>query len=551
MSTPATEPEPPEDQESANQSPAANKAKRRPPRMTPPWHVYLLLLLWVAAIFALPAFGAEWDPAIINLIVQSLGALVFLNALVWFCFFSGHPRLLRYGLLGAIVLLVAGVLTTHRMHTTGAMTVAFERRPWFARWMGDAGRPEPVVTDPTAIELTATPDDYPRFLGIDVNGVIPDVRLARDWQAHPPQELWRVRVGEAWSGFAVVNGYAVTMEQYQNEELITCYRLADGRLEWKHATPGRHDTVMGGIGPRSTPTIDDSKVYALGASAMLSCLDGANGKSLWTVDLREKFQLGSDAGVAWGRAAAPLIVDDLVVVPVGGPPGGPYVSLAAFNKETGELVWQGGEQQVSYSSPMLAEISGVRQILIFNEGTFAGHDPETGKQSWITDWPGNSSGNATCSQPLVVGDDQLLLSKGYGGGSRLIQLSQTAGEWKLETLWEKSSLMKSKYSTPVLYQGALYGLSDGIMQSVDLKAGKLNWRGGRYGYGQILLAGDLLLVVAEDGRLLLLDPTPEKLSELGEIQALEGKTWNTFALSGDLLLLRNSTEAVCYRLQQR
>ncbi len=130
------------------------------------------------------------------------------------------------------------------------------------------------------------------------------VRLARDWQARPPRLVWRHEIGAGWATFAAVNGFALTMEQRGDEELVTCYEVATGTLRWFHALPSRHQTVMGGVGPRATPTIRDGRVYALGATGILRCLDGATGQPVWTEDLLARIGITPDedlSGIAWGR----------------------------------------------------------------------------------------------------------------------------------------------------------------------------------------------------------------------------------------------------------
>jgi outer membrane protein assembly factor BamB len=141
---------------------------------------------------------------------------------------------------------------------------------------------------------------------------------------------------------------------------------------------------MGGVGPRSTPTIAGGRVYALGATGILQCLEGSTGKLVWEHNLLEIYgltQAESELEVMWGRAASPLVVDDLVVVPAGGK-SGKTRSLVAFRAEDGEKVWEAGTDQIAYASPSLATLGGQRQIVIVNEKTVTGHDPATGKQLW-------------------------------------------------------------------------------------------------------------------------------------------------------------------------
>jgi outer membrane protein assembly factor BamB len=197
---------------------------------------------------------------------------------------------------------------------------------------------------------------------------------------------------------------------------------------------------------------------------------------------------------------------------------------------------------------MLAELAGVQQLLWYSGQGISGHDVENGRVLWSFPW--TNSEQVICSQPIpqAGGKDQVFASNGYGKGSALVRVNQSAnGSWSVEPIWQ-SRYMKTKFTSPILYQGYVYGLDDGILACLDLKNGKLRWKGGRYGHGQILLAGDLLLVLAENGIVVLVDPSPEALHQLGQFQALSGKTWSNPALAGKYLLVRNDHEAACYEL---
>jgi outer membrane protein assembly factor BamB len=305
------------------------------------------------------------------------------------------------------------------------------------------------------------------------------------------------------------------------------------------------------VGPRSTPTISGGKVYALGATGVLRCLDGSTGSLVWSHDLLADYGVkpGDDEkSIAWGRAASPLIVDQTVVVPAGGPRGGPHVSLVAYDKETGEKIWEGGHEQVSYSSPSLATIDGTIQIIIVNESSITGHVPATGAVLWRFEWPGTSNMDASTSQAVPIGEGQFFVSKGYNGGATIFQLQREGETWSATELWKNPRLMKTKFTNVAVKDGFVYGLSDGILECIDLAGRKRAWKQGRYGHGQLLRIGDLLLVVSEIGELILVEANPREHVELGRFQALDGQTWNNPALAGGHLLVRNAEEAACYEL---
>ena len=342
------------------------------------------------------------------------------------------------------------------------------------------------------------------------------------------------------------------MEQRGLLELTTCYNLENGKIVWSHSTEARYQNKLGGIGPRSTPTIHNGRVYSLGVTGKLHCLEGSSGRVLWEKDLPSAFGISSaeDAEtVYYGRANSPLIVGSAVVIPAGGSPEKGIHSLVAYDLQTGDELWRGGDAQISYSSPSLVELCGQQQILIVNEQSVSSHDPLTGKMLWSYPWPGNNLANSNSSQPVAIDGDKVLLSKGYGTGAMLLQIS--AGDesgWKAEEIWKKHNVLRTKFANVVVDGPYTYGLSDGILQCVETRTGKVRWKRGRYGHGQILLVGNHILVLAENGMVHLVAADPQRHRELGKFQAIEGTSWNNLCLFGPYLLVRNSQEAACYKL---
>jgi outer membrane protein assembly factor BamB len=409
---------------------------------------------------------------------------------------------------------------------------------------------------PRAVEggvdlATTTADDFPQFLGPDRNAEIEGPLLATDWRSKRPAKVWTREIGAGWSGFAVVNGYAVTLEQRGELELTTCYEIETGEPIWSNGVESRHQTVPGGVGPRSTPTIHGGRVYTLGAVGMLSCLDGASGEVLWRRDLLEEIGLTQEedvAQIAWGRSASPLVDDGRVIVPLGGKDG---PSLAAYDALKGDLLWAQGKHQIGYSSPIIAELDGSRQIVLVCEDFVCGFDANSGSPLWEYGWPGKSNASPNVSQPVPAGDSRLLVSKGYAHGAALLRISNNDDNWSVEEIWRRHTVMKTKFTTAIVHEDHVYGLDDSILECVELATGKRKWKGGRFGHGQILRVGDVLLVQAEQGDIHLVAFNSAKFEPLTKTNALTGKTWNNPALYGQLLLLRNAQQAVCLRVPLR
>jgi outer membrane protein assembly factor BamB len=380
--------------------------------------------------------------------------------------------------------------------------------------------------------------DYPQFLGPARDGRLPGVRLARDWKARPPRELWRRPMGAGWAGFSVVGGRLFTLEQHGPDEVATSYALATGEPIWSHKDAALYANVIGGDGPRTVPTVVGEQVFVMGATSQLRALDRATGQLRWLRDLTAEHAVKLPE---WGRSSSPLVVDGRVIVQVG---AGERGALAAYDAVTGELVWTGGNDGIGYASPILAELAGERQVVSFNAGSVTGHRLADGQELWRFAWPNQQ---VNVSTPLVLPGDRVFASSGYGVGGKLFAVSREGDSWTTKLLWE-SPRLKAKFTNVVVQGEFLYGLDDGVLTCIDLATGERRWKAGRYGHGQVLLVGELLLVQTEEGEIVLVDPNPEALTELGSFRAFEGKTWNPLTFAAPYLVLRTDREAAVFEL---
>jgi len=529
-----------------------------PPSRWPTTRVWVTVASLLAAIVLVrggglaAAFGDVIDAAVVNIVTLILAFTACVSLVVWFLRESGFSRRLKWGVAAGLALLVAAGCALLRVERVSGDLV-----PEFAwRWSRSRdfllAKPTTPAAAAAAPGWTARPGDYPRFLGADGSAAIADVRLDADWQARPPVELWRRPLGAGWSAFATCGDHAVTLEQRGDEEFVTAYALASGEGEWAVAVPARHQTVLGGVGPRSTPAIADGVVYATGATGWLHAIDGASGRVLWKKDVLADLGIDPAAhamAVAWGRSGSPLVVDDLVVVPGGGPrPEGP-AALVAYAREDGQRRWVAGDRQIAYASPVLATFAGRRMVVTVNEGEAAGYDPADGTLVWRCDWPGHSNSDASCSQPVPIDDRTVLLSKGYGAGAALFRfVDPTAVPWSVEAVWRAEGVLKTKFTNVVRREEHVYGLSDGILECVRVADGSRAWKGGRYGQGQVMLVGDMLVVQSESGEVVLVAADPAAHRVRARLAALDGQTWNNPCLAGDVLLVRNAEEAACFRV---
>ena len=381
--------------------------------------------------------------------------------------------------------------------------------------------------------------EFAQFLGPNRDATITGVALSRDWAAKAPVELWRRPLGLGWSGFAVADDIAVTLEQRQGEELVVAYALENGQVLWSQLNDAGFESAMTGDGPRSTPAIGDGEVFVVGARGTLSALDLKTGELIFRRNILE------DSGgtrPSHGVSASPLLLGDHVVVLAGGGSGS---SLIAYDRSTGERSWSGGDEPAAYSSPFLATLAGAPQIVVFNRTGVTGQNATDGEVLWQFEWP---RGSERVAQPVVLPGDRVFVSTGYGMGSKLLQIeADDSGGLNAKLIWE-SRRLKAKFTQVVHRDGFMYGLDDGVLVSLDLRDGERRWKRGRYGHGQILLVDDLLLVQSERGEVILVAASPERHLELGRFQAVEGMSWATPALAGNLLIVRSEEEAACYRL---
>jgi outer membrane protein assembly factor BamB len=477
-----------------------------------------------------------------NLATLAAAAAAIFALSVWALFFAGLSRRAR------VALLIAELLPLALLRLDG---YTGDLRPIFAwRWSPRADRalalggPEAPGGDSAGrIDLRPTSDDFPQFLGPTRRPELDTIRLATDWSKTPPRKRWRQSIGAGWSSFAVVGSAAFTQEQRGDDEMVVCYQRGTGAMLWSHADRGRFESVMGGDGPRATPTVHAGRVYAMSAAGRLTCLDAATGRVLWSHDVVAENHASLPM---WGASCSPLVIDQRVIVSTGGPNGR---SLVAYHGETGKELWHAGDSPASYASPVLATIHGERQVIMLNAEDVTGHDLETGHIRWQYSWPG---GQPKVPQPVVLGDNRVLIAAGYGLGSKLLEISEAKPPHEAAAeLWSSRSL-RPKFTNVVVYDEHVYGIDDGrTLNCLALATGRLKWRSARsadYGHGQMLRVGGVLLVLCESGDVALVAASGERFEELARFHALDGKTWNTPALAGRYLLVRNADEAACYEL---
>jgi outer membrane protein assembly factor BamB len=285
--------------------------------------------------------------------------------------------------------------------------------------------------------------------------------------------------------------------------------------------------------------LGDSYVYTLGATGIVNALHAADGAVVWSRDA------AADTGAklpGWGFAGSPLVVDDLVIVATGG-------RLVAYDRGSGVPRWSVKSGGGGYSSPHPVTIDGVPHIVLSNGAGAIGVAPATGTQLWQYARSGDG-----IVQPGIAAAGELLIGSGSGVGSaevgiRRIAIAHLSDGWSAEERWTSIGL-KPHFNDFVVHGGHAYGFDGSLLACIDLADGRRNWKGGRFGHGQLILLADqeLLLVLSEKGELALVAAAPNQFRELARFPAIAGKTWNHPVLTGEVVLVRNDHEMAAFRL---
>jgi len=500
------------------------------------WLGALGLIAGIAAIVFLS------DPTMQSILVSyltlPLGMVGF--ALGAFINRAASPAQRLKGVLLCSIAAMALTLLLRNQGVTGDYSFDFQ---W--RWSPNVAERSWAASKPTAapagnVDAALTNAEWPGFRGADRMGHATGPKIATDWVAHPPKLLWKKEVGEGWSSFAIAGRYVFTQEQRGPSESVVCYDADTGNEVWAQQWEARFDEPMGGPGPRATPTLGDGAVFVASASGLVLRLKPGTGDIVWKQDVRS---LSGRELPMWGFSSSPLVVGPLVIAYAG---GAGDKGLFALDAATGEKRWSVACGADSYSSPQLTRILGDDTVLMLtNEGVLL-VEPATGKVRLNYAWPFQGY---RALQPTVIGDDTVLLPTGMTTGTRAIRLKKTGDQLTAEELWT-SRHMKPDFTEVTAHQGYLYGIDGSMFSCVDLKTGERTWKDGRYGKGQAVLleSSGVFLILAEDGRIVLVRADPTAHQEIASVKALQGKTWNHPVVVGNRLFIRNAQEAACYEL---
>jgi len=391
--------------------------------------------------------------------------------------------------------------------------------------------------------------DWPQFLGPARNGVYTGPPLADSWPPNGPRVVWKKQVGAGFAGPAVAGTRVILFHRVGNEEVVEALNAQTGAGVWRYAYRTSYRDDFGfDEGPRAVPVVVNGRVYTFGAQGVLSAIDATTGKLVWTVDTAKRFDVPKGF---FGQAGSPLVEDGRVIANVGGTDGVKNAGIVAFNADTGAVLWTATDHDASYSSPVAGTFGGRKLALFFTRQALVGLDPANGLVQFQRTWRSRSQNSVNAASPVIV-DDMIFVSATYETGATVLRVSGST----LEPLWAGDEVLSNHYATSVYYDGHLYGFHGRqefgqAFRAVEFRTGKVKWSEERFNAGTVLLAGNRLVILRENGELVLALASPEGFKPLARARILPGITRAYPALSDGFLYARNAEDTlVCLDLRR-
>ena len=386
------------------------------------------------------------------------------------------------------------------------------------------------------LSLIASAADWPQWRGPSRDGISSETGLLTSWPSGGPKVVWKANgLGEGYSSLAIVSVRIYTQGQHGKQEYVLAFDVSTGRKLWEVPTTRSFSNDKGN-GPRGTPTIDGARLYAMAGDGTLVCLDVATGRIVWSQNVVKKYG-GSVAN--WGMSESPLVDGGRLIVM----PGGRGASLVSLDKRDGGLQWKSGSDEAGYSSAIVAEVAGVRQVIALSGESATAVMEENGEMLWR--YPRIANRTADIATPIYR-DGYVFVSTAYGTGCALLKLGP---KMMSEVYFNRD--MKNHYSTSVLVGDTLYGYSDAILTAMDFKTGKVLWKNRSVGKGSVLYADKHLYVLGEDGVVGLVEASPEAYKEVSRFEISKGQypTWSPPVISDGKLYLREQDNLICYDIK--
>ena len=376
--------------------------------------------------------------------------------------------------------------------------------------------------------------DWPQYLGPTANGIAPDKGINKNWAQKPPKVLWQVALGDdGFAGPSAAEGKVFIIDHAGSQDIVRAIDLTTGQDAWRFAYD---DTDQSNYGfARSTPTYSEGKLYTLGRMGQLFCLDAKTGQKIWGTNIQQAF---GGLKPQWDYAASPLVDGDRVIVEPGG-----RTNTVALNKNTGQVIWQGGGAGVAgYATPVAATINGVKEYVVFTGKTCTGIRAQDGRLQWTIPWKTEYDVNAPT--PIVVGN-LVFLTSGYNSGCALCEITPAQG---IRTLWISKDI-SPHFNSPIYYNDFIFAVSEDFFVCLNGQTGGANWQQFGFGKGSVIgVDGVLIALDGKDGNLVMAEANPKAYRELGRIKPLGGQSWTMPIIADGKLIVRNQKGMMCLDL---
>jgi outer membrane protein assembly factor BamB len=401
-----------------------------------------------------------------------------------------------------------------------------------------------ALTLALALGAHAIAADWPQILGPTRNGVYAGPPLSEAWGTAGPRVVWRKQIGQGLSGPVVVQNRVILFHRVANTEVVEAIDAASGKTQWQYSYPTSYRDDFGfDEGPRAVPVVADGVIYTFGAEGQLNAVDLASGKKIWSEDTMRRF--GVPKGF-FGAAGSPVVEDGRVIANIGGKNAG----IVAFDAKTGKVLWTATEDAASYSSGVGATIAGRRTAVFLTRHELVGLDPTGGQVRFQRPWRARQAASVNAATPLINGDS-IFVSAEYGPGAAVLRFDGS----KLTDVWSSDDVLSNHYATSVYSDGYLYGFHGRqefgqSFRAVEFQTGKVRWSQDRFGAGSVTLAGNRLLIVRENGELVLAAASPDGFKPVARAQILPATVRAYPAIADGMVYLRNDNTLVCLDLRK-
>jgi len=386
------------------------------------------------------------------------------------------------------------------------------------------------------VKLGKTVHGWPSFQGPDRNGIARVTGINKNWKVKKPKTLWSVNLKD--DGYAcpsAAEGMVFIQDRrWRNHEKVRAINIQTGKDVWSfsYADPGyaRYGYA------RATPVYDEGLLYTISRNGRLHCLEAKNGKKLWTMDIIKKY--GGELP-RWQMAISPLIDGQRLIVCSPG-----KKNLIMLDKKNGkEIMKAGNDDGISYATPVIAIINGIRQYIFFTPESLIGIGDKDGKVLWRFPW--KSRRGIHVAQPLVVSKNRIFITTGYKKGCAMVEVKGN----NTKQLWFTKN-MQAHFSSPILYKGFIYGNSDpDHLVCLNPADGSVKWKKKGFQKGGLILADEVLIALGgQSGSLIMVKAVPNTYQELGRIKPAGGRSWTPPIMSDKNLIIRNRTQLMCISL---